>query len=359
MQGKTLLWAALASTAAVTAARVLLLPATAGDGTGLTTVNYPLLIILIAATAMLLVLGGARRQTTFAALDEDSAPATVLAGVLFGVLLLGTSAWEAFNWMNNGMLPLPNEFARNNAERMAMIASLIGGVVGGVFLIGQFAARRVAPKATMAPIMAWISGTVGALAGVTVMVLAVMNWRQTIAHPLPDPLRRRALLTMVVLVAIGVALTVAFVRWLLRGEYTNGGLWLITVVWLFARMARYDVAYATSVNISPAVYDLLTYGVSLLFLFAAAQYFSGVMKPSRHMRGLAAATAALTLGAVLSRLLFWALGNTVAFMYCPMPGVVDVGLGLFALMLTAIPVQAEEAPEEDAATTEDTVTEAE
>lgn len=351
MQGKRLLWITLVLTIVVTAARALLLPATAGDGMGLTTVNYPLLLVLVAVAAVLLLLGGTKRGTTFDAVDNAPARALAAAGVLFGMLLLGTSTWDAFNWAVGGTLPPPDELIRNNAERLALVATLLSGVVGGVFLIGQFAARRVTPKEPMTPIAAWVSGTVGALAGVTVVVLAVMNWRETTAQTLPDPLRRRALLTMVVLAAIGVALTVAFIRWLLRGNHTTGGLWLLTVVWLFARMARYDVAYATSVNVAPAVYDFLTYGVSLLFLLAAAQYFSGVLKPSRRLRGLAAATAALTLGAVLSRLVLWAMGEGIALAYCPLPSAVDVGLGLFALMLTAVPVKTAE----EADTADDTV----
>lgn len=359
MQGKKLLWITLALTVVVTAARALLLPATAGDGVGITTVNYPLLLVLVAVAAVLLLLGGTKRGTTFDAVNEAQARAVAAAGMLFGVLLLGTSVWDAFNWAANGMLPPPNEFIRNNAERLALVATLLSGIVGGVFLLGQFAARRVAPEATMSPIAAWISGTAGALAGVTVVVLAVMNWRETTAQALPDPLRRRAMLTMVVLAAIGVALTMAFIRWLLRGNHTTGGLWLLTVVWLFARMARYDVAYATSVNVAPAVYDFLTYGVSLLFLLAAAQYFSGVLKPSRRLRGLAAATAALTLGAVLSRVVLGIMGKGIALMYCPLPSVVDVGLGLFALTLTTVPVKTAEETEENIAPTEKPAPEAE
>lgn len=343
MQSKLLLWATGILTVAVTAGRVLLLPVAAGDGVGLTTVNYPLLLVMAAAVVVLLWLGRGGKDETFGAFSGGDAATVAATGGLFGLLLLGTAAWDAFQWVVNGSAPAPSETIRNAADRLALVASLLAGAVAGVFLLALFIGRRkTSATSSLPPVAAAIVGVVGMLAGVTVVLLAIAEWRQTTVLLLNDAGRRSALLGLVLKVGIGLVLTVAFFNWLRRGDHHTGWLWLVVVVWLFARVVRYDVTYATAVDIAPAVYEFLTYGVSLVFLLAAAQYFAGVLKPSRWLRGLAASTAALTLGAVLSRLVLTMLGQSLAVAYCPLPGVVDVGLGLFALAVVSVPSAAAE-----------------
>lgn len=345
MRNKGLLIVTLILTVIATAARVLLLPVTAGAG--LTTVNYPLLLILVAATAVPLVMGRAKKGQAFSALS-DKVGVVATAGMLFGLLMISNTVNDAYNWLVDGVAPAPSTAILNGVDGLALKVSLLAGAVGGVFLIAQFFGRRQYEDMRLSRVAVLVTGAVGALSGVSVIVLSVMNWRETTAVALTDKLRQQALMTLLQGVVVGVLLAVVFVRWLLRGERKTGWLWLLPVLWLFARVVRYDVVYATSVDIAPAVYEFLTFGVALLFLLAAAQYFAGVGKPSRWLRGMAAATAVLTISASLSRLLLWVMGQVAAVAYCPLPTAADAALGLFALMMATQFCAAAPAEEENA-----------
>jgi hypothetical protein len=138
---------------------------------------------------------------------------------------------------------------------------------------------------------------------------------------------------MLIGVVIGAVLVAAFVLWLKKGTVSTGWLWLTPVLWAFARLARYNVVYATSVDIAPAVYEFFLYAVALLFLLATAQYMTGVQKPTKWLRPLAASTAVLAFSAALSRLALALWGQRMAVAYAPIPGAAEVGLGIFALAL--------------------------
>lgn len=321
---------------AATVARVVLLPGAVGNGTTLTQVSYPLLLVLLAAGVVPWVLGRAKKSERFAPGAADH-PAVAVAGMLMGLFMLGESLYEAYQLLIHGTAPAPNETLGGGLDTFAIAVSLTAGIVGGVFLIARFACVRggahtspLVPGAPLGGVAAVITGTVGVLAGL--LLAALLVWRRMAVKAASGT----DLLGSVLGVAVGVALTAAFFFWLLHGRYRTGWLWLLPVLWLLARLARYDVCYIQSPDVSPAIYEFLTFAAAILFLFAAAQYFSGVGKPSRHMQGLAAAAAVLTLAATCSRLILWAMGETAAVNYCALPNAADAGVGLFALAMTGV-----------------------
>ncbi len=335
MRNRTLLIGTLILAAVAAAARVLLLPGAVG-GIGLTQVNYPLLFVLLVAGIVPWLLGRAKKTERFAPAAAGH-PAVAITGALMGLLMLGESLYEAYRLVVRGTAPAPRETVGGGVDVVLLTVALAAGVVGGVFLIARFVGSRrgahaspLVPAAPLGNVAAVVTGAVGALTGLSLAALAVWSRRDTVAAG------GAALLGTVLGVAIGAALAVVLVRWMVRGEYRTGWLWLLPVLWLLARLARYDVCYIQSPDVSPAVYEFLTFAAAVLFLFAAAEYFSGVGKPSRRMQGLAAAAAALTLAATSSRLILWAMGETAAVAYCALPNAADAGVGLFALAMTAV-----------------------
>lgn len=336
MRNRILLIGTLVLAVVAAAARVLLLPGAVGNGTALTQVSYPLLFVLLVA-GMAPWLVGRAKKTERPAPDAAGHPAVAVTGALMGVLMLGESIYEAYRLLVRGIAPAPRETVSGGVDTLLLTISLTAGVLGGVFLIARFVGGRggahasaLAPAAPLGNVAAVVTGVIGAVTGLSLAALIVWSRRNTVASG------GVSLLGLVLGVAAGVALAVAFIRWLLRGEYRTGWLWLLPVLWLLARLARYDVCYIQSPDVSPAVYEFLTFAAAVLFMFAAAQYFSGVGKPSRRMQGLAAAAAVLTLAATSSRLVLWAMGDTTAAAYCALPNVADAGVGLFALAMAGV-----------------------
>lgn len=334
MRNRILLIGTLVLAAVAAAARVLLLPGAVG-GTGLTQVNYSLLFVLLVAGIVPWLLGRAKKTERFAS-DAVGHPAVAVTGGLMGLLMLGESLYEAYRLVVRGTAPAPRATVGGGVDVLLLTLSLAAGVVGGVFLIARFVGARggvhaspLAPAAPLGGVAAIVTGAVGALTGLSLAALVVWSRRDTLAAG------GTSLLGVVLGVAVGAALAVIFVCWMVRGEYRTGWLWLLPVLWLLARLARYDVCYIQSPDVSPAVYEFLTFAAAVLFLFAAAEYFSGVGKPSRRMQGLAASAATLTLAATSSRFILWVMGETAAVAYCALPNAADAGVGLFALAMTA------------------------
>ncbi|MBO5796799.1 MAG: hypothetical protein J6R77_00440, partial [Clostridia bacterium] len=315
----------------------LLMPVIAGDGVSLTHISYPLLGVMAVAMAVLFWMG--RTRTPYAPLDDKGGKAVAAEGILFGTVMLVTSLRDTVVWLAEGFAPVPNANVSAGIERVALLASLLAGIVGGTFLITLFIGWLKEPYKPFSFATALPVGIVGAAAGILLIVLSVKHRGDELArlaafHPMAaQQASQKLMIGMLIGVAIGAVLVAAFVLWIKKGTYPTGWLWLIPVLWAFARLARYNVVYATSVDIAPAVYEFFLYAVALLFLLATAQYMTGVQKPTKWLRPLAASTAVLAFSAALSRLALALWGQRMAVAYAPIPGAAEVGLGIFALAL--------------------------
>lgn len=325
MQNKRLLCFAALFALLLTVCRVMLLPRAAGDGTGLTHISWPLLLAMAVTVGVLFLLG--RAGAPYRPPMGDGTRVTALGGMAFGAILLIASAGDLLSWVKRGVLPPPRELPVNDIDLFMFLLSSLAGLCGGAFLLFQFARWLLRwPDAPFSRRAALPVAAGGVLCGVVTIAVAVLT-----------PLNNR-LFTLLLLV--GGALMIAFsIVWFLRGVFATGWFWLLPVVWGCARLVRYNVVYAMSVDISPAVYEYVLYAVAVAFLLSLARYVAGVGTPTRHLRGLSASTAALALAASLSRVVLAASGKSVAAAYCPIPHAVELMLGFFALavvpMLTA------------------------
>ncbi len=322
MKGNRLIWGTLILTALVTVWRCLLLP-TAADKVTLSSACVPLLLVMVIAAALLLLCD--RSKGKYAPPAAVDSPLTDAAGLFAGLGMTAVSLFDGVRWLIAGVQPQPGA-SDNLVAQIALLVALLAGITGGVFMMVFFIRRHAAPDVPITAPMAAVIGETGALAGVALMLAAVRGWRVQSAA-----VGGRALPILILGLVAGLALAAAFLRWQFGGRWSTGWLWLLPALWMFARLVRYDVLYAMTVDVASAVYEFVVFGAALLFLVGFARYMAGAGKPYRRLRGLAAAAAVLLLSAALSRAVFFLAGDAVSLAYCPLPGVADGLLGLFAL----------------------------
>ena len=329
MRNKLLGLSMAAATVLVTVWRVLALPATAGNGTALTHVNYPLLIVMAVVTAVLLVLGRASQDYTS---QTRRNRALTVSGAVFGAVLALTSLWDIVQFMWKGIAPAPFERLVSAADRMLLSVSLISGFFGGLFLAVWFAGLFLSPDR---PFRWWgrrILAAGGVMTGALTFLLFFNGYQLDMrsSDVLGASRQLTVMLPMLVAVVAAAALCLTSVRAAQRHTFSEKWLWLLLPLWAFARLARYNVVFASTVDISPAVYEFFLYALILLFLLETAKCFSRAEKPTRLLRGLAAATAVLAVSAGVSRLVLFFMGQTMAVAYCSIPSVTEAALGAFA-----------------------------
>ena len=112
---------------------------------------------------------------------------------------------------------------------------------------------------------------------------------------------------------------------------------LAPVAWGWFRLVRYELSYASAVQVSQSFYDFVMLIFTLLFLFAFARYISGTgeRKPpeKRHRLLLiyALCTAVMSLSGPLTNLALYITGTITADNFSWLAGIQDFGIGAFAL----------------------------
>ncbi len=347
MRNKRLLWFTVAAAVIVTAWRTLALPAAVGNGVSLTHVNYPLLLLMAAVTAAALLLG--REKHGYG--EVSAAPrAVLLGGALFGTVLSASSLWDIVRFIWKDKPPAPFETVVSAADRALLSVSMLAGLLGGLFLAVWFFGLLRSPfrpfnRQSRAALLAggWVTGVLTVLLFFKAYQIA---GRALDAAGASAGAMQRVNVTLPLLLAVaaGVALVVSSHRAARRHTFSEKWLWLLLPLWAFCRLARYNVVYAASVDISPAVYELFLYGVMMLFLLECARAFTGVQKPAARFKGLAAATAALCAAASVSRFVLFLMGEWAAVAYCPIPSATEAALALFAATVAwGMPVRTAEA----------------
>ncbi len=155
-------------------------------------------------------------------------------------------------------------------------------------------------------------------------------------------------LQLVFLLLAGVALVRLGLALIAEGA-TRRGLagWsmLAPVLWMWFRLARYEMSYASTVRLSQSFFDFGMFILELLFLFKLARYVAGAGKVSAGvLQGYAAATAAFALSAPLTRLCMYLLGDGEAYLASQLAGLPDLAVGMLALVVAFALVGGEPAP---------------
>ena len=198
------------------------------------------------------------------------------------------------------------DVGRFTATPLALAAMLAGALIGitGVYdLIGWFTIGRVPPPQTAmtSPVsvaLLVISGVLAALGGIVLVMLG----RQIFTY---------------------------------RGTREGMCTWemLIPVLWVWFRLTRYLMSYASAVSLDECVYDFGMFVAELLFMFKLARFVSGVGRTTvGGMMAYAMSASVWSLSAALTRVCMYALGDTQAYLASRLAGFSDFAVGLLALV---------------------------
>ncbi len=129
---------------------------------------------------------------------------------------------------------------------------------------------------------------------------------------------------------------------------------LAPTLWMWFRLARYEMSYASAVGLSETFYDLMMFVFGLLFLYKMARYVVGVGTPCLgSLLFFSLSSALFSLTGPLTRVCMYLAGDGEAFRASQMAGWSDFALGVLALVFAGVmvtmalaPAQ-EESPEEE------------
>lgn len=138
----------------------------------------------------------------------------------------------------------------------------------------------------------------------------------------------------------GVMLVRTGIVWLTENRVRSGlmRLWALAPVgWVWMRLARYEVSYASAVAVSESFYDFVMLIFALLFFFSFARYLSGVgAGKNRLLFFFALMTALFCLSGPLTRLCLYMTGQGDAYNASRLAGVIDGVVGAFALLFAFV-----------------------
>ena len=204
-------------------------------------------------------------------------------------------------------------------------------IVIAIMLLALLAAALLIWRSEKRPVvMAGPSLTAAACGGVlcgAVMALGSLYeffmWQFKGILPAPAMTKPSSLQYVVLAVSLvggilgGVFLVLLGLQWLQENRSRSGVFRLMALapsVWIWFRLARYEMTYASAVNVTESFYDF----VMLIFILLLFWYALG--------------TALMAVSAPLTRFGMYLLGNTAAYNSSELAGFIDLAVGLFALM---------------------------
>ncbi len=109
---------------------------------------------------------------------------------------------------------------------------------------------------------------------------------------------------------------------------------LAPVLWVWMRLARYEMSYASAVSIGQSFYDFMMLIVMLLFFFAFARYVSGVgARSPKQLLTFALCTGLLSISGPLTRFGLYLTNELDGVLASQLAGPTDLCIGIFALYL--------------------------
>lgn len=161
-------------------------------------------------------------------------------------------------------------------------------------------------------------------------------------------------ITLFLSLIFGVLSGIYFVRlgtaWLRTGNACKGifPLWAMApTFWIWMRLARYEVSYASAVEVHESFYDFAMLIMSMLFLFAFARVMTDVHPKKPYLTVFfALGTALLSISGSVARVFLFLVGEGELSRTGQLAGISDFMVGLLAVAFLLYWLFAEEAPEE-------------
>lgn len=181
------------------------------------------------------------------------------------------------------------------------------------------------------------------LAGLCVLAVSVIDMYHWAAFGITPPPTKMIIgtvdrLTLFLSLVFGVLTGVYFIRlgwlWLQANREVRGVMhfWaLCPTAWVWMRLARYEVSYASAVEIYESFYDFAMLLLMMLFLFAFARRTAkvGEERP-RRLLFYALGTALMALSGPIARMIFYLIGEGDAYRAGQLAGLPDFAVGVLA-----------------------------
>lgn len=221
--------------------------------------------------------------------------------------------------------------------------SLVAVIVLGVLC---FSEKRVAqiPEGTHASVSGWICTFCGAVLIMSV-ILDVFCWAVYGQVPPPNSYILNSIdhATLIMSLLFGIVaggyMVVQGFCWMARSQNARTALaWLslTPVLWMWFRLARYEISYASTIDISKSFFDFTTLIFASLFFLQLCRLVASIGKPPKNSLLLfALCTAMISLSGAPVTMYNLANGEPIGKL---MIAVVDVVVGLFALSIAAAQV---------------------
>ncbi len=130
------------------------------------------------------------------------------------------------------------------------------------------------------------------------------------------------------------------VMWFKAGEETTGlmpVLALAPTFWVWMRLARYEVSYASAVEVYQSFYDFAMLLMSMLFLFTFARQVANVQAKKPYVTVFfALCTVFLSVSGSVARMCFFLSGDGDAYRAGQLAGVADLAVGILAGVFAAL-----------------------
>ena len=131
---------------------------------------------------------------------------------------------------------------------------------------------------------------------------------------------------------------------------------LAPVLWIWLVLANYEMSYASMVRLSNGYFTLMSYIFELLFLFYFARYMAGVGKVGSGTLLLFSGGATMfAISAPAAKMIMYLLQDSEAYMAAGATGILDLAVGLLALVVSITLCQSLSAPPVKAAEEEEPV----
>lgn len=233
----------------------------------------------------------------------------------------------------------------NDTGRFATSTGVVAALVVVLAVLAIMGARVRTPRVEIGGRWA-VLVSLAAMAAGGVMLLStlwdVWQWLAVGKLPPPDtamlsPVARIAMvLTFLFGILGGAALLHLGMQLTAEGSTRRGMLsWsaLGPVMWIWFRLARYEMSYASAVGLSETFYDFMLFIMEMLFLFKMARYVSGIGKVrTGSLLFFSVATAIFGLSGPLTRLCMYLLQDSEAYLASQLAGLPDFTIGVLGLV---------------------------